>query len=119
MMSRVAVLALCALALAGAAACEATQLAPLPLTVSVEPSRATVAPRDSISFVVRAAGGTLLLLEVDYGDTVLDQFATSGARTASVTFRHAYVARGVYTVTATVTEVQSGQRKATVDIRVN
>ena len=117
LISRVGVLALCALASAGA--CEATQLAPLPLTVSVEASRTTAAPQDSISFVIRAAGGTLLLLELDYGDTALDRFSPSGARTASVTFRHAYAARGAYTVTATVTDVQAGQKRATVDVRVN
>ena len=116
-MPRVGMLVLCALACAGA--CEVTRLAPLPLTVSVEASRTTAAPRDSISFVIKAAGGTLLLLELDYGDTVLDQFSPSGARTASVTFRHAYAAKGVYTVTATVTDVQAGQKKATVDVRVN
>ena len=82
-------------------------------------ARRALSPQDSISFVIKAAGGTLLLLELDYGDTVLDQFSPSGARTASVTFRHAYAAKGVYTVTATVTDVQAGQKKATVDVRVN
>ena len=101
------------------AACRLSQLEALPLTVSVEASRTVAAPQDSITFVIRAAGGALIGITADYGDGTSDLFATGGARTASSTFRHAYTARGVYTVAATVTDVSAGQKSATIEIRVN
>ena len=106
--------------LVGAAACDATPLEAIPLTVSVEASRTTVAPKDSIRFVIKAGGGALLALQADYGDgTSVDSYGTSGARTASVTFGHTYLTAGTYTVTATATDAAAGQKTATIQIRVN
>lgn len=106
--------------LVGAAACVSTEPEAHPLTVSVEASRTTAIPKDSIRFVVKASGDALLVLQVDYGDgTSIDSFGTSGARTASVTFTHAYLATGTYTVTATATDASAGQKTATMQIRVN
>ena len=105
--------------LVGAASCVSTQLEALPLTVTVEASRTTAAPKDSILFVIRAGGGSLLGLTADYGDGTSDSFGTGGARTASVTFKHSYLTTGTYTVTATATDVAAGQKTATVQVRVN
>ncbi len=91
----------------------------LPLTVSVDASRTSVAPQDSIVFVVRAGGSALVAIQAEYGDGASDSFYPSGARTATVSFVHTYLAKGTYTVTATVADVTAGQQKATVQIRVN
>lgn len=104
----------------GVPACLSTEPGAHPLTVSVEASRTTAAPNDSIRFVVKAEGDALLAVQAEYGDgTGIDSFGTSGARTASVTFRHAYLAAGTYTVTATATDAIAGQKTATIQVRVN
>lgn len=91
----------------------------LPLTVTVEASRTTAAPQDSITFVVKAGGSALVGIQAEYGDGASDSFNPSGARTATVSFLHAYLAKGTYTVTAIVTDATAGQQKATVQVRVN
>ena len=78
----------------------------------------TAAPGDTISFVATAQGGNLIGVETDYGDSTADQYATGGARNAKVTFRHAYEARGTFTVRVTVTDGVAGQKSATVEVRV-
>ena len=100
------------------AACSSETLAPLPLAVSIEASRTTAAPGDSISFEVIAQGGQLIGITTAYGDGTGDQFATSGARTARVTFRHAFPAPGTYQVRATVTDALAGEKEASIEIRV-
>ena len=100
-------------------ACAGSSLEPLPLEVSIEASRATAAPGDTITFVATAQGGTLLGLDIDYGDGVTEQFGTGSARTARVTFRHAYLLRGTYQVRVVVTDAAAGQKEATTEVRVN
>jgi hypothetical protein len=106
-----------ALALLGA--CSSESLAPLPLDIAVEASRITAAPGDSISFQVSARGGQLIGIITTYGDGISDQVVTHGARTARVTFRHAFSAPGTYQVQATVTDAEAGLKDASVEIRVN
>ena len=108
-----------ALLLAGFTACSQTSLEPLPLEVDIAASRTTTVPGDTISFLVNARGGTLVGLEIDFGDSTTDQFGTSGARTAQVTFRHAYVVRGTYMARVVVTDALAGQKDASIEIRVN
>jgi hypothetical protein len=109
-----------ALAVLGvASACVSTALEALPLTVSVEASRTTAAAQDTINVVIKASGGQLIGIDADYGDGTIDTYNTAGARTASVTFKHVFAARGTYVVTATVIDVSAGSKKATVEIRVN
>ena len=106
-------------ALAILGACSGESLAPLPLDITLEASRVTAAPGDSISFQVSAQGGQLLGISATYGDGTEAHVATSSARTARVTFRHAYSAPGTYQVQATVTDAVAGQKAASVEIRVN
>ena len=106
-----------ALALLGA--CSSESLAPLPLAIVVEASRITAAPGESISFRVTAQGGQLIGIITAYGDGSEDQVATGGARTARVTFSHAFSAPGTYQVQATVTDALAGPKAASVEVRVN
>jgi hypothetical protein len=100
-------------------ACSGETLAPLPLNIGIEASRITAAPGDSISFQVAAQGGQLVGIATSYGDGTEDQIVTSGARTARVTFRHAFLAPGTYHVRATVTDALAGLKDASVSIRVD
>jgi hypothetical protein len=106
------------LLLVGLVACGDASLDPLPLEISIQASRATAAPGVPISFVVTAQGGDLLGVEIDYGDDTTDQYGAGGARTARVTFSHAFAAAGVYQVRATVTDAVAGLRDAVVEIRI-
>jgi hypothetical protein len=100
-------------------ACAGSSLEPLPLDVSIEVNRTTAAPGDTITFVATAQGGSLLGLEINYGDSVTELFGTGSARTARVTFRHAYLLPGTYLVRVVVTDAAAGQKEATTEVRVN
>lgn len=104
------------LLIAAAAAC-LDSVEPLPLAVSIQ-KPATVTTTDSASFVVNAQGNSLLGVETSFGDGRVASFATSGARTAKVTFRHRYSVAGTYDVTATVNDAVLGQKTATVQVIV-
>ncbi len=99
-------------------ACSAETLAPLPLGIGIVASRTTAAPGESLSFEVTAQGGQLIGVTTAYGDGTEDQIATSGARTARLTFRHAFYAPGTYQVRATVTDALAGPKEASVEVRV-
>lgn len=118
MLPRMRQLFLAAFAMCALVACGESTLEPLPLEIKIETSRTTAAPGDTINFVVIAQGGVLLGIDVDYADGSGDQYGTAGARTARVSFRHAYTARGAYQVNAMVTDGIAGQKKATIDIRI-
>jgi hypothetical protein len=106
------------LVLVGLVACGDGSLDPLPLSITLEASRITAAPGQSIAFVVTAQGGSLVGITIDYGDESGDQRNTSGARTARVTFSHAFSAAGVYQVRATVIDAMAGAKDAGVEIHV-
>lgn len=108
----------CLAVVIGLAACSPSTLEPKPLDIGVEADRAAVAPGDTVTFIVTAQGGTLVGVEIDFGDSTADQYGTSGARTARVTFRHAYQLRGTFTVRAVVTDAAAGQKEATTEVRV-
>ena len=99
--------------------CGTKSLEPLPLDIGVTANKTTVATAETVSFVVTAQGGGLAGISVNYGDTNTEQFSAGGARTARVTFTHAYTAAGTYQVRATVTDVEAGEKSATVDIVVH
>jgi len=106
------------LLLLGAAGCGDGSLDPLPLEVTLEAGRTAAAPEETIAFVVNARGGSLVGVEIDYGDGGAAVRSTSGARTARVTFEHAYAAAGVYAVRATVTDAVAGTKEAGLEIRI-
>ena len=103
----------------GLAACAPATLKPKPLDIRVEANRSTAAVGETLTFVVTTQGGALIGVELDYGDNTVDQFGTGGARTARVTFRHAYLQSGTYTAKAVVTDAAAGQKQATIEVRVN
>jgi hypothetical protein len=104
--------------LTGVGACDTAPLDPLPLDIGIEVSRTTAAPGDTIAFLVSAQGGSLVGITIAFGDNNTEQFATSGARTAEVTFSHAYSAVGVYEASATVTDAVAGEKSASVEVHV-
>lgn len=109
---------LASVVLAFFAACGDLTLDPLPFEVDIEATPTSAAPGDTIVFQVIAQGGNLIGILTDYGDGSVDQFATEGARTATVRFRHAYLASGVFEVNATVTDARAGEKSASVAVTV-
>ena len=99
-------------------ACSAETLAPLPLAIGIEASPVIAGPGESIRFEVTAQGGQLIGITTAWGDGTEDQFPTSGARTARVTFHHAFPTPGTYQVRATVTDALAGEKEASIEIRV-
>jgi plastocyanin len=98
--------------------CGSNTVEPLPLDISIQASRVTAAPGDSIDFVANVQGQDLLGVDVDFGDGSTDQRGTGGARTGKLTFRHAFTARGAYTTKITVTDGAVGQKTASVLIQI-
>jgi PKD repeat protein len=90
---------------------------PLPLGIVIQ-KPATISTADSANFVVTAQGNSLVGIETDFGDGRVAGFPTSGARTATVTFRHRYSASGTYDVTATVSDAVLGSKTAAVQVIV-
>jgi plastocyanin len=108
-----------ALLVGGLAGCGQSTLEAAPLEVAITANRTTAAPGDTIAFVVNATGQNLVGLLMDFGDMGTDLYATSGARTARVTFKHAFMAKGAFTVTVSATDAVAGQKDASIEIRVN
>ena len=101
------------------AACRQTTEPPGDVTVTLEASHVTAQRGDTVTFTVNAAGNNLFGVVVEFGDASVDQYATNGALTARVTFKHAYGAAGTFTVRAIVTDAIAGEREATKSIVVN
>jgi PKD domain len=101
------------------AACQGSTLEPLPLDVRVDLTPATANRGDTVLAVATAQGGTLLGITIDFGDGVSDSYNTAGARTAKVTFKHAYTSSGAYTVKVVVTDGVAGDKAASTLFRVN
>lgn len=109
--------ALVAVASSALLACS-NSLKPLPLDVRVQASRTTAVVGDTITFVVDAQGDALVGVAIDYGDLTLDRYQTRGARTARVTFTHAYGAPDSYAVQAVATDTKLGEKSATTQVTV-
>lgn len=90
---------------------------PLPLDITIQ-APASGTTTDSVSIVVNAQGNSLIGLEATFGDGGQSSLATSGARTATVTFRHRYTLSGTYQVTATVNDAVLGQKGASVQLSI-
>lgn len=100
------------------ASCIGGDLDPLPLDITMTASKTTTVATDSISFVVNAQGNALLGIDADFGDGATAMQPTQGARTAKVTFRHAYTGVGTFQVTATVTDAVLGMKSASVSVQI-
>ncbi|MFN8572166.1 MAG: PKD domain-containing protein [Gemmatimonadaceae bacterium] len=103
----------------GIAACSTAPEAVAPLSLSLTSGTSTVVVGETVSMVASANGSNLVGLAVDYGDETTDSYATAGANSARVTFRHAYATRGTFTARVTVTDGTANQRQATLEIHVN
>lgn len=90
----------------------------LPLEIGITASPAAPTTADSVTFVVTAQGDGLLGLEIVYGDGTTDQYPTSGARRASVSFKHLYGAPGTFQVSTTVTDAAARQKSASLQVTV-
>ena len=101
------------------AGCRQTIESPGSVTVSLAVSPLSAHPGDTVTFTVNAAGNNLVGVVVEYGDSNMDQYSTGGALSARITFKHAYVATGTFTVRAVVTDAIAGEREATTSLVVN
>jgi len=107
-----------ALALITQQGCRQTTEPAVEISVTLESSHVTATTGDTVTFTVRADGNNLVGVVIDFGDSVVEQYATGGANTARVTFKHAYLASGNYTVRAVITDATSGDKEATVLVAV-
>ena len=89
------------------------------VALSLQANAAVVTRGDTVTFTVNATGNNLFGVVIDYGDTTSEQYATGGALTARVTFKHAYASAGSYAVKATVTDAVAGEREASILVVVN
>ena len=102
-----------------AIACRQSVEPPTQISVSIQANTAVATRGDTVTFTVNATGNNLFGVIIDYGDSATDQYATGGALTARVTFKHVYSAAGSFTVRATVTDAIAGERDVTTLIVVN
>ena len=101
------------------ASCRQSTEPPGPLVVTLESSRSTAARGDTITFTVHATGNNLIGVIMDFGDQTGDLYATGGALTARVTFKHVFQATGSFTVTAIVTDAIAGEKESTTAVVIN
>jgi len=107
-----------AFALLICASCRQTTAPAVGISVTLESSHVTATTGDTVTFIVRATGNNLIGVVIDYGDSISEQYATGGALTARVTFKHAFLAKGNYTVRAGVTDAITGEKEVTVLVTV-
>ena len=100
-----------------AMACGSSDLAPLPLDLTLTANKTTAAVGDTISFVANGQGGSLFGFEVTFGDNTTTLLDAHGARTIRATFKHVYNASGSYLVNVTLTDVQ-GSKDASLQIAI-
>jgi hypothetical protein len=110
-------IALTALAIAGSG-CAINAVEPLPLAITINADKLTTVPADSITFDIRAQGGNLLGISVEWGDGTSYVQPTSGARTVRSRVRHAYEHSGVYQVSAAVDDAAGGRKLAALDVTI-
>lgn len=99
--------------------CRQTTEPPVSLVATLESSRSTAARGDTITFTVNATGNSLVGVVIDFGDQAGDQFGTGGARSARVTFKHAFQTPGSFTVSAVVTDAIVGEKQSTTTVVIN
>jgi hypothetical protein len=99
-----------------ACGCSSSTEPPRALNVSVAASAPSAQAGDTLSFVVEATGSNLVGVTIDYGDDESAQYATGGATSAHVTFKHAFSSAGEFVVQAVVTDALSGEKGASVAV---
>jgi hypothetical protein len=100
-------------------ACEADTLEPLPLDITMSADKLTTVPADSITFNIKAQGGLLRTIGIEWGDGTSYMVQLGGARTAELNrLRHAYQQSGVYQVSAAVDDAAAGQKTATLSVTI-
>jgi PKD domain-containing protein len=99
--------------------CRQTTEPPVSLVVTLESSRSTAARGDTITFTVNATGNNLVGVVIDFGDQTGDLYATGGALTARVNFKHVFQATGSFTVNAVVTDAIAGEKEAATTVVIN
>ena len=103
----------------GLGGCRQTIEPPISLVATLESSRSTAARGDTVTFVVSATGNSLVGVVIDFGDQSGDLFATGGARTARVTFKHVFQTAGTFTISAVVTDAIVGDKESTTAVVIN
>ncbi len=88
-------------------------------TVSLTANTLLADPGDTLTLTVDAAGSSLVGVVMDFGDGTVEQYATGGATSAHVNFRHAWSAGGTFPVRAEVTDAYSGEKTATLDVVIS
>jgi hypothetical protein len=106
-----------ALAVVVAAACD-NSLEPVALEIDLQASSVDFAAGDTINFLVIAQGTNLAGAMIDFADGVVDQFGAAGARTAHITFKHAYSVTGNFRVRASVIDASGEERSDSLDVVV-
>ena len=109
---------LLALGLVALQNCRQTTAPVVAISLTLESSHVTATTGDTVTFTVRANGNNLVGVVIDYGDSISEQYATGGALTARITFTHAVLAKGNYTVRAVVTDAIMGEKDVTVLVTV-
>ncbi len=108
-----------ATALLTAVACRQSVADPVSLVVTIETSPPALQRGDTLTVVVSATGNNLVGVVVEYGDSQGDQYSTGGAHSARVTFKHAFMSQGSYTIRAIVTDAVAGEKEAVAQVTVN
>lgn len=95
-----------------------SKVEPLPLDLTLESNKSAPIVGDTVNFLARAQGNNLFGIEIVFGDGTGLLQEGFGARTITVTFKHAYQASGTFQVRATVTDATAGQKDANLQILV-
>jgi hypothetical protein len=101
-----------------AGACGSYTVEPLPLEITLTADKLTTVPSDSINFEIRAQGGVLLGLSIEWGDGNSRELDLNGARTVTANLRHAYQQSGVYQVSAAVDDAAAGEETAMLTVTI-
>jgi len=82
---------------------------PLPFAMSMQVSKTTAAPGDTILILVNSQGSNIINMVVTYDDGDTTQFAVGGARSAQGIFPHAFATAGTFRIRAKVTNAIADQ----------
>ena len=107
------------LAVATVAACQGPTSSATQFAALLQTSATVVQAGDTVTFTVNVSANNVSAVVINYGDSNSDQQTLSGAPTARVTFKHAYLASGNYMARATISDRVVGDREVSQLIVVN